>query len=478
MGIFKRIFKGKKREDPKQEPNLKEITHEIYKRNLELAVVNKTLSLLRKLYQISLQSLDPASLAEKMSETVRLDLNMEIVGIFTYDNVNDELKPFLFAKSNRIIQLLKKFGFLFKDIKIAKVADKPLLKQVVHDKNAGQTDDLNQIWTTGISAQQLVALSDEGHVKTILLYPLLAQGQVIGVLLLGLNRDYNTLSTYEQDSIKSLIDVVAVALDKAQLYEKLKVANEELRVLDKARAEFISIASHQLRTPPSTIKWYLAAAVAGDFGKISPKVLENLKKIENTNNGLISLIDDLLNVSRIERGKMEFIFQDTDMGKLVQAAVDQLVPQAITKKLKLKYKAPKKPLPTIVADYEKLKQVVNNLIDNAIKYTRKGSVSVSLTLDGDELSLMITDSGRGMSKAELGQIFEKFKRGKDSRHEAAGLGLGLYVAKVVVEHHHGKIWAESKGEDKGSTFHVTLPIHTDLTAEAVLDLTQELAGKK
>src|SRR6185369_8038201 len=135
---------------------------------------------------------------------------------------------------------------------------------------------------------------------------------------LGLNRDYHSLNTFEQESIKSFIDVIALALDKALLYEQLKVLNNKLQILDKARAEFISIASHQLRTPPATIKWYLAAILGGDFGEITEKVRKGIQSAEMTNNGLISLIDDLLNASRIERGKLEFIFEPTDLIKITQ----------------------------------------------------------------------------------------------------------------------------------------------------------------
>ncbi len=472
------FFKKKPKPDVPSSPNLQEINQEIYKHNVELAVVNKTLSLLRKLYQISLLELDPNSLSEKISDTVRVELNMEVAGVFAFDEKNDSLVPFKFSSSERLLASLAKQGFLSKDFTITALSQKPYLHRVIYEKQSIVTDSMENVWGGEIESSKLKTVTTESNIKTILLYPLVTQNRIIGMLLLGLNRNYESLSEREQDSIKSLIDVVAVALDKAQLYEQLRIANDELKTLDRARAEFISIASHQLRTPPSTIKWYLAAVTSGDFGKVNPKALEAIRKVEITNNGLISLIDDLLNVSRIERGKMEFLFEETSFNDLVQAAVDQLQPQAITKKLKLAYSAPKAKLPKIVADKEKLKQVVNNLIDNAIKYSKKGSVKVKLVHEGDELSLTVTDTGKGMSTEELGQIFEKFKRGKDSMHQAAGLGLGLYVAKVVVEHHHGKIWADSPGVGLGSTFHVTLPIHTDLTAEAVLDLTQEMAGKK
>jgi signal transduction histidine kinase len=254
------------------------------------------------------------------------------------------------------------------------------------------------------------------------------------------------------------------------LTHKLESANSKLKELDLARAEFISIASHQLRTPPATIKWYLAAIRSGDFGKINPRVMEAVKKTEMSNNTLISLIDDLLNVSRIERGKMEFLFEDVDLNGIIKEIVIELTPQAVTKKLKLNYQPPTGRNPSIVADREKLQQVVNNLIDNAIKYSDKGCVNIKLSRTRENYVISVTDAGKGMDRSEVAGLFSKFGRGKDSRHHAAGLGLGLYVAKVIIEHHHGKISADSKGLGKGSTFTVTLPLKTDLAREVEYDL--------
>ncbi|MGE5392649.1 MAG: ATP-binding protein [Candidatus Saccharibacteria bacterium] len=257
-----------------------------------------------------------------------------------------------------------------------------------------------------------------------------------------------------------------------ELTERLQKANQDLESLDKARAEFISIASHQLRTPPATIKWYLAAVLTGDFGPLEAKVKEALKKAEYSNNSLISLIDDLLNVSRIERGKMEFIYESGDLVEIVKAVVQQLQPQADAKKIRLTFTKPARKVPKIVMDKEKLKQVINNLVDNGIKYSDKGRVSVSMEIIKGQVYVRVKDQGKGIKPEEIDDIFSKFKRGSGSVHHSAGLGLGLYVAKVIVEHHNGALTVESEGENKGSTFIVRLPVKSDLKNE-VLDLTKQ-----
>ncbi len=261
------------------------------------------------------------------------------------------------------------------------------------------------------------------------------------------------------------------------LTKQLENANEQLKILDKARADFITIASHQLRTPPATIKWYLASILDGDYGKMDQTVHDQLRKTMSTNNSMISLIDDLLNASRIERGKMEFIFQPTDLTEITQITVDQLLPQAEMKKLNLIYLKPTESLPVITADKEKLRQVINNLIDNAIKYTEKGNIEVSVSKTAKDLILKVKDSGRGVLRTQLNEIFEKYDRGKSPARNSTGLGLGLYVAKVVVEQHKGKIWVESKGEGKGSTFAFSIPIKAKLE-KTVFDLTKDQKTEK
>jgi signal transduction histidine kinase len=255
------------------------------------------------------------------------------------------------------------------------------------------------------------------------------------------------------------------------LDKELEAANEQLKILDKARADFITIASHQLRTPPATIKWYLSSILEGDYGKMDDNVHVQLRRTMSTNNSMISLIDDLLNASRIERGKMEFIFQPTDLVEITQITVDQLEPQAEMRKLNLVFQKPKEALPVITADKEKLRQVMNNLIDNAIKYTQQGKIEVSITKTAKDLVFKVSDSGKGIPPGQMKAIFEKYDRGKSAARNSTGLGLGLYVAKVIVEQHKGKIWAESKGEGKGSSFIFTVPIKSNLS-KSEFDLTK------
>src|SRR3989344_5059084 len=305
---------------------------------------------------------------------------------------------------------------------------------------------------------QLVNTTSVGQYVTNFL--VLIGTSIVGILLVrGVNREVKQRQQLE-------------ILDK-----QLEAANEKLKILDKARADFITIASHQLRTPPATIKWYLASILDGDYGKMDPSVHEQLRKTMMTNNSMVALIDDLLNASRIERGKLEFIFQPTNLAEITQITVDQLLPQAEMKKIELVYEKPKEAMPELTADKEKLRQVINNLVDNAIKYTPAGKVTVSISKNDKEITLKVTDTGRGVSKDQMSHVFEKYDRGNRAPKNSTGLGLGLYVAKVIIAQHKGKIWVESKGEGKGSSFIFTIPLNSKLSS-SVFDLTKDQKVEK
>ena len=251
--------------------------------------------------------------------------------------------------------------------------------------------------------------------------------------------------------------------------DKLANANDQLRVLDNAKSEFISIASHQLRTPLTAIKGFVSLLLEGSYGKLDPKQEDVLNKVYLSNDRLVNLVEDLLNISRIESGRMEFKFELRQAEDICQEVIDTFVIKAKEHGLSLEYKKPAEPLPKIMVDGAKVREVISNMVDNAIKYTPKGGVTLKIEklfgeaqkIPGDEGSIRITvsDTGIGIPQTELPYLFAKFSRGKDiKRLNAAGTGLGLYVGRNMIEASGGKIWAESGGQDKGSRFIIELPI--------------------
>lgn len=450
----------------------KSIAETLYKQNAELAVRNKTLSLLSKLYEISILTLTPKNMATRVGEAVQQGLSFELVGVLLYNQEKNSLTPLAFASSPRLKKIQDEFHSPFAAITFP-VAGNPFWKKLIASKTMGYSEKLTDVCGAIVSHEMLDRMVSEGHVRSTMVYPLLIENEIIGTLVLSLNRLRSDLVEYEQDAISSFVNVIAVALDKAIVSEKLKAANEQLKILDAARAEFITMASHQLRTPPSSIKWFLSGMLANEFGQVDGDLREAMRKLEATNNSQISLIDALLNASRIERGKLEFVFEEAGLDELAAFTVDQLEPLAEQKKLRLTYRKPKTAVPKLVMDKEKLRQVISNMIDNAIKYSKRGEITVTLEKTKTDAVLQVKDTGKGMSKPELGAAFQKYGRGADSKKYAAGLGLGMYLARVIVEQHGGTVWAESAGPGKGSTFAFSLPLKSKLKPTSlVFDLTK------
>lgn len=259
--------------------------------------------------------------------------------------------------------------------------------------------------------------------------------------------------------VRSVIKEVENRENLEHLTDELSAANEELKKLDKAKSEFISIASHQLRTPLSIIKGYISMIEEGSFGRITKKIAEPLRRVYLSNERLIKLVNDLLDLSRMEGGRMRYEMKPARFSVIIASVVEEFQQIAQSKGVLLRFKKEKEDSP-VRLDEEKMRQVTFNLIDNAVRYTPKnGSITITLTINPYHLLFSVADTGIGLEKQEINSLFQKFVRSKEvARIHTEGVGLGLYVARRIVEDHGGRIWAESRGKGKGSTFFVELPI--------------------
>ncbi|MEK7547090.1 MAG: ATP-binding protein [Patescibacteria group bacterium] len=240
------------------------------------------------------------------------------------------------------------------------------------------------------------------------------------------------------------------------LNDRLAKANTQLEDLSHFKTQLLSLASHQIKSPLAAIKGFVSILSDGLYGPVDVKIKEVLGKIKNSADGLIDLINNLLDLRKVEEGKMDYSFAKTDICALVKEVVSTIQPLADEKKLSLTYSGPDNEV-FLNADGQKLKQVIQNLVDNAIKYTPSGFVKVELSQQKKTINFSVSDSGLGVSKELLPLIFEEFVRDERVKTKILGTGLGLYIARKIVEAHGGKIWAESEGERKGSKFLVTLP---------------------
>lgn len=277
--------------------------------------------------------------------------------------------------------------------------------------------------------------------------------------------DFNfTFRAVAQDGKSRQVRVVGVTvfLGATQIRRIQGVVHDITREaeVDRAKSEFVSLASHQLKTPLTSIRWLTEALMSGTLGTMAPDQQKYITNIHQAVLQMIAMVNDLLNVSRIELNKIATQIEELDAEQMARNVISEQMHDADMKQISLSF-ACEKDLPHVFADRNSLRMVFQNLVSNAIKYTQKGGlVSVDLTTGGkhDSIFLTVTDNGIGIPKADQGRIFEKMHRASNAQIQVAdGTGLGLYVIKTVIEKAGGSIRFTST-EGKGSIFYVTLPL--------------------
>lgn len=239
------------------------------------------------------------------------------------------------------------------------------------------------------------------------------------------------------------------------------VAN--LRELDKLKSDFISVAAHQLRTPLSGVKWVLKLILDGDLGEITESQKGMLKRGYETNEKMIQLVNDLLNVSRIENGNFGYKFERNDFTKLINLLIENTVLPSKERNIEVRLENRAGQLPEFLFDPEKLLIALQNIVDNAMKYTFPGGkVTIDVNRRGEYVEIKISDTGVGIPKQDLPKLFSKFFRATNVIHlQTDGSGLGLFIVKSIIMRHGGQIWVDSV-EGKGSTFTVLVPLEPSL----------------
>lgn len=306
-------------------------------------------------------------------------------------------------------------------------------------------------------AQMIPILDQEGHQLSLAERPLgnvLNSGRKVFI-----SDKYYLKKNKEKVPIEITIAPVYVHGKISGAIEVFRDITKEKEV-DKAKTEFVSLASHQLRTPLSTINWYVEMLLAEDAGKLSKEQREYVAEVYRGNRRMVELVNALLNVSRLELGTFIINPQSTNVRELAETVFDELKPMIKERYLHF---SPvfERGLPNIQADPTLLRIVIQNLLTNAVKYTNeKGKVGFEISVDKgkDEMRMVVTDSGIGIPKHQQKNIFTKLFRADNAREsDSDGTGLGLYIVKSIIEHSGGNVWFESE-EGKGTTFFVTLPM--------------------
>ncbi len=349
-------------------------------------------------------------------------------------------------------------------------------------EDAAALDEYVKTHGNGVVLTHDLTYGDKEHVRRILkshkievLLPIVQSGTVMGYLYLGeslgshySSRDMGTLTTIVDElmiAIQNTLTVEQIKELNAHLEQRIESATKELRrsnaqlqKLDEAKDDFISMASHQLRTPLTSIKGYISMMMEGDVGKITREQQNVLNEAFMSSERMVRLISDFLNVSRLQTGKFVIEKHAVDLSLLVQREIESLRPNAMARNMSFVYKAPKNILPLEV-DENKIQQVVMNFLDNALYYSKDdGKITVTLKKASDSVELVVKDSGIGVPESEQVHLFNKFFRATNARRARPdGTGVGLFLAKKVIDAHDGEIIFESV-EGKGSSFGFRLPL--------------------
>jgi two-component system, sensor histidine kinase and response regulator len=320
----------------------------------------------------------------------------------------------------------------------------------------------------------LLALARQEHVSCFVAAPLKSSQRIMGFI--AADRSEVACRQEDLDLLLTIATQIAVAIDNAQAYQDLEeltqtlerrvqdrtcelvAANEKLQELDRLKSAFVSIVSHELRTPMTSIKGYIENMLDGLTGTLSDRQAYYLGRVKYNVERLTRMINDLLDLSRIEAGRVELTTVPLAISELVPEIVESLQPVGQAKSISIQHGHEGGPV-KISGDRDKLHQILTNLIQNAVKFTpARGQIRVETrVVGGGVVQFCVSDTGCGIAPHEQGKIFERFYRGEGIHVEQRGAGLGLAITKSLVEMHGGKIWVESM-PGRGSRFYFTVPI--------------------
>ncbi len=300
--------------------------------------------------------------------------------------------------------------------------------------------------------------------RALLAVPLRREEQIVGGLVVW-RQEAGAFSTEVVNLLQTLATQSVLAIENARLFREVEEKGRQLESASKHKSEFLANMSHELRTPLNAILGYTELILDNIYGDVSEKVRDVLERLEKSGRHLLGLINDVLDLSKIEAGQLSLSVSDYSMKEIVQTVFTAVESLAAEKRLALKVTLPPD-LPLGHGDERRITQVLLNLVGNAIKFTEVGEVRVQVTTTDDAFVVSVSDTGPGIPETDREKIFEEFQQAdSSSTRKKGGTGLGLSIAKRIVEMHGGRIWVESS-LGKGSTFWFTVPVRVTRIKEA------------
>lgn len=295
----------------------------------------------------------------------------------------------------------------------------------------------------------------------IIIVPLRTKLKTLGILMMLIKEKQDDFRQRNVNLLGTVADQLAIALENVDIFEKEKEAVARLAEIDTLKNEFISMVSHELRTPVTSIDGYVSLFLTGSAGEITKEQEEYLTIVKDNSRRLITLITRMLDFSRMETGRFEVEKQMVSINEIIQSVADDLAPQLADQKAKLNLRLEAKQ-GRFIGDEIKISEVITNLVENALKFKlpkKAAAIDIITKNEGSYIRVEVIDNGIGIEEDHLHKIFNKFFQVEQTlTRRIGGVGLGLTIVKEIIANHHGKIWAESEGPNKGTKFVFILPV--------------------
>lgn len=446
----------------------------------QLAEREKAFKVTTELNAIILETLDFNLAAQRIANAIPQLLGYKTGVLALVDEEAHVLKRVAISETPGGTAALVTLEVPFSDINIDLSEDENFCIRALRENRVLYTTRLYDVLRPVISEKNSDMVQQKMNTKTTLIFPIYSRdNKPYGTFLVSMDKTYEQISDYEHETLKNFVDGIRIALRNASLYTtmanittELKAANERLKELDVLKNEFVSVASHELRTPMTAIKSYLWMALDGKGGPLTEKQRYYIDRAYLSVDRLIKMVNDMLNISRIESGRLTINIQSVNIDKLVQEVLDDVKPRAQELGIHISLQMDAPP-PPVLADVDKVKEVVFNLVGNSLKFTPKdGNVTVSFNVTDTEVEVKVKDSGSGLEAEDIPKLFQKFGLlpGSYVTNQAAlGTGLGLFICKSIIELHEGKIYAKSDGRGKGAEFVFSLKIFNEADLRRLSD---------